>query len=65
MLVFRQMTKVSDGIFSGRSAGERLIKMKNIFPVVEVCNYGGVFFPIFKLLSDILIFAYSLANKMT
>lgn len=58
------MTKVSDGIFSGASAGKRLIKMKNILSVVKVCNYIEPF-SIFKLLSDILIFVYSLKNKMT
>lgn len=58
------MTRVSDGIFSGASAGERLIKMKNILSVAKVCNYVEPF-SISKLLSDILIFVSSLKNKMT
>lgn len=64
MLLFREMTKDSDGIFSGASAGERLIKIRNILSVVKDCNYVEPF-SIFKLLSDILIFVYSLKNKMT
>lgn len=58
------MTKVSDGVFSEAGAGERLIKMKNILSVVKICNYVEPF-SIFNLLSDILIFVYSLKNKMT
>lgn len=63
MLLFRQMTKVSDRIFSGDSVGERLIKMNNILSVVKAYNYVEPF-SIFKLLSDIVIFVYSLKNKM-
>lgn len=57
------MTKVSDRIFSGDSVGERLIKMNNILSVVKAYNYAEPF-SIFKLLSDIVIFVYSLKNKM-
>lgn len=57
------MTKVSDRIFSGDSVGERLIKMNNILSVVKAYNYVEPF-SIFKLLSDIVIFVYSLKNKM-
>lgn len=57
------MTKVTGRIFSGDSVGERLIKMNNILSVVKACNYVEPF-SIFKLLSDVVIFVYSLKNKM-